>query len=132
MNVLARAKESPFFIQPVFRDDGFFMLLSQFQADQHFLMTYLEDYKMDPACASPLLTFSIFVDYAQDFDLAMVRVDALSKGIQDDEALKVVNNMVDFYRKDDEYALVHAFNHTPDKFDVDDYISQQNQRWKNN
>jgi ATP synthase mitochondrial F1 complex assembly factor 1 len=131
LNVLTRAKESPFFIQPIFRDNGFFILLSQFQAGQHFLMTYLEDYKVDPARAPPLLTFSVFVDYADhELDLTMVRTDVIAKTIDDQEALKVVTNMIDAYRKDELYGLVHTFNHEPEKFDFDDYISQQNQRWK--
>jgi ATP11 protein len=94
-------------------------------------MTYLEDYKLDPARASPLLTFSVFVDYADhDLDLTMVRTDVIARTIDDHEASKVVSNMIDAYRKDEQYALVHTFNHEPEKFDFDDYISQQNQRWK--
>lgn len=127
---LSRAKESPFFIQPVFRDDGFFMLVSQFQADQHFLMAYLEDYKMDPTAASPLLTFSVFTDYADELDLSLVRSEVVNQGINDDEAVKVINGMMSAYTQDDEYEQVHNFNQTPEKFDVDDYISRQNQRWK--
>eukprot|EP00545_Synedropsis_sp_CCMP1620_P007941 CAMPEP_0119015512 /NCGR_PEP_ID=MMETSP1176-20130426/11157_1 /TAXON_ID=265551 /ORGANISM="Synedropsis recta cf, Strain CCMP1620" /LENGTH=214 /DNA_ID=CAMNT_0006968811 /DNA_START=190 /DNA_END=834 /DNA_ORIENTATION=- len=130
LGVLSRAKESPFFIQPVFRDDGFFMLVCQYQADQHFLMAYLEDYKMDPARASPLLTFSLFPDYAEELDLTLVRTDVINNGVLDDEALKVVQGMLDAYRKDDEYENVRNFNKDPELFDIDDYISRQNQRWK--
>lgn len=114
----------------MFRDDGFFMLVSQFQADQHFLMAYLEDYKMDPTAASPLLTFSVFTDYADDLDLSLVRSEVVNQGINDDEAVKVINGMMTAYTQDDEYEQVHNFNQTPEKFDVDDYISRQNQRWK--
>jgi ATP synthase F1 complex assembly factor 1 len=130
INVLERAKESPFFIQPVFRDDGFFMLVSQYQADHHFLMAYLEDYKMDPARASPLLTFSLFADYADELDLTLVRTDVVNNGVLDEEALKVVVGMLDAYRHEDEYEQVRIFNQAPDQFDIDDYISRQNQRWK--
>jgi hypothetical protein len=128
--LLSRAAESPFFIQPIFRDDGYFMLLSQFMGPAHFIMAYLEDYKMDPAGAQPLLTFSVFDDYAKDKDLTLVRADILNQGINDEEGLKVVKSMVEHYVNDDEYATVKGFNSKPDTFDIDDFIAQQNTKWK--
>jgi hypothetical protein len=106
------------------------MLISQFQEPSHFLMAYLEDYKMDPARAQPLLTFSVFDDYAEEKDLALVRADILNKGIEDDEGLKIVKNMLDVYTRDDDYSGVKTFNKKPEHFDFDDYISQQNEKWK--
>lgn len=123
-------RNSPFFVQPVFRDDGFFMMVSQFMEPSHFLMAYLEDYKMDPAGAQPLMTFSVFDDYAKEKDLTLVRADILNRGLQDDEGFKVVQNMIDVYFKDDEYMDVHAFNKKPGKFDLDEYIARQNEKWR--
>lgn len=96
-------------------------------------MTYLEDYKTDPSRAPPLLTCSVFCDYAQDqdFDLTMVRSDVIARTIDDREALLLVTNMMDSYRNDDEYAhYLHTFNHAPDKFNFDDFISHEKKRWK--
>ena len=58
-------------------------------------MAYLEDYQMDPARAQPLLTFSVFDDFADDKDLTLIRADILNKGIDQDEGLKIVQNMLD-------------------------------------
>jgi hypothetical protein len=91
--VLTRAATFPFFVQPVFRDDGFFMLISQFLSPSHFLLGMLEDYKMDPNAATPLLTFSVFNDYADSKDISLVRCDILNRGIQDDEGRKVVQSV---------------------------------------
>eukprot|EP00980_Cylindrotheca_fusiformis_P018603 scaffold6162_cov154-Cylindrotheca_fusiformis.AAC.13 len=93
-------------------------------------MAYLEDYKMDPARAQPLITFSVFDDYAEDKDLTLVRADILNKGIDDAEGLKIVQNMLEMYTNEDEYRSVYAFNKKPDTFDVDDYVAQQNMKWK--
>jgi hypothetical protein len=117
-------------VQPIFRDDGFFMLLSQFQEPSHFLMAYLEDYKMDPSAAQPLLTFTVFDDYAKDKDVTLVRCDILNKGIHDTEGRKIVENMLESYRSDVEFATVKTFNERPNSFDVDDYISRQNEKWR--
>ena len=85
---------------------------------------------MDPSRAQPLVTFSVFDDYADGKDLTLVRVDVLNKGIEDDEGLKIVQNMLDVYTRDDEYIGVYAFNKKPETCDFDDYIAQQNEKWK--
>ena len=108
---------------------GFFMLISQFQAPSHFLMAYLEDYKMDPHSATPLLTFSIFDDYSSK-DIYLVRCDILNKNIGMNEGQKVVESILENYRREDDYSVVKMFNEHPDDFDVDDFISRMNDRWK--
>lgn len=129
-SLLVRAKSSPFFIQPIFRDDGHFMLVSQFFEPSHFIMAYLEDYKMDPAAAQPLISFSVFDDYAKDKDLTLVRADILNNGIDDGEGLKVVRSMLDNYKNDDEYLNVRVFNVNPNSFDLDDFLEQKGKQWE--
>jgi ATP11 protein len=106
------------------------MMISQFQTPTHFLMAYLEDYKMDPHSATPLLTFSIFDDYADDKDVALVRCDILNRSIQDDEGRKVVQSVLDNYRNQEDFGVVKTFNERPNAFDIDDYIARMNDRWK--
>jgi hypothetical protein len=106
------------------------MLLSQFQTPSHFLLAYLEDYKMDPNRAQPLMTFSVFNDLADSHDLSLVRCDIINNGIEDDEGRKVMQNMLNSYHIEEDYSRVTAFNQDPAKFDVDDYISCMNQKWK--
>lgn len=127
--LIPRAVISPFYIQPIFRDDGHFMLVSQFFEPSHFIMAYLEDYKMDPAAAQPLLSFSIFDDYADEKDVTLVRVDIMNRGIDEGEGLKVVNSMIENYKNDDEYLSVRGFNSKPDSFDLENYIAQQSSKW---
>jgi hypothetical protein len=69
------------------------MLVSQFLSPSHFLLGYLEDYKMDPNAATPLLTFSVFNDYADSKDASLVRCDILNRGIHDFEGRKVVQSV---------------------------------------
>ena len=128
--IVDRARTCPFFVQPIFRDDGFFNLVSQFQGPAHFLMAYLEDYKMDPNSATPLVTFSVFNDYAQSKDVALVRCDVLNKGINSEEGRKVVQSLLDHYRCDEDFVSIETFNHRPAEFDFDDHMSKMNDRWK--
>jgi ATP synthase F1 complex assembly factor 1 len=54
-----RAKESPFFILPVARDAGHFVLLLQAQGNSN-LFTFLEDYKRNPSGATPYFVVTLF------------------------------------------------------------------------
>ena len=85
---------------------------------------------MDPAAAQPLMTMSLFDDYADKLDLTLTRVDIINKGIDDSEGFKVANCLVDSYRNEEEYDAVKSFNRKPDAFDIDDFISVQNRKWK--
>ena len=129
--IVDRARSCPFFVHPIFRDDGFFNLISQFQGPSHFLMAYLEDYKMDPHSATPLITFSVFNDYAKSKDVSLVRCDILNEGINGDEGRRVVEGILEHYRNDDDFVSVETFNHRPSEFDFDDHVSRMNDRWKN-
>lgn len=130
LSILDRAEKKNFFISPIFREDGYFMLLSQFQAPSHFLLAYLEDYKMDPNRAQPLLSCSVFNDLAESHDLSLVRCDVINQGIEEGEGLKVMAQLLDSYRLKEDYRHVEMFNDKPAEFDVDDYMACMNQKWK--
>jgi len=85
---------------------------------------------MDPHSATPLLTFSVFNDYADSKDVALVRCDFLNKGIDNEEGRKVVQSLLDHYRDDTDFERIETFNHRPSEFDFDDHISKMNVRWK--
>jgi len=129
-DVLSRASKNPFFVQPVFRNEGFFMLVSQFISPTHFLFAYLEDYKMDPNRAQPLLTFSLFDDLCHDKDLGLVRCDIVNKGITYSEGMQIVQNTINCYGKEGEYDIVKIFNSKPGIFDFEDYVAIQRRKWK--
>lgn len=106
------------------------MILSQFQAPNHFLLALLEDYKMDPARAQPLLTLSVFDDLVDSKDLALVRCDIINNGIEDDEGYKLAKSLIADYSEDESFTNVHMFNKVPDKFDVDAFVSERESSWK--
>ena len=60
-------------------------------------MAYLEDYKMDPNRAQPLMTFSVFNDLAESHDLSWVRSGIINQGIEEDDGRKVLENMLNAY-----------------------------------
>lgn len=54
---------NPFFIFPVRKHSGYYMLLAQNQ-EKSFIYTYLEDYKKDPNNATPYLVITMFDELA--------------------------------------------------------------------
>jgi len=129
-SVLSRAAQCPFFLHPVFRERGHFMILSQFQAPNYFLLAYLEDYRNDPARAQPLLTVSVFDDLAEEHGLNLVRCDVVSKGIEDDEGYAICQRLLDDYENEDNFRTVHLFNKKPDSFDVDEFVKEKERQWR--
>lgn len=130
VKVIDRAEKRPFFIQPVFREDGHFMLVSQYQSPSHFFLAYLEDYKMDPNRAQPLLTFSMFTDLNESHNISLLRCDVINRGIEENEASVIMKNVIDSYRIEEEFSRVKTFNDNPEKFDFDDFVSCSKIKWK--
>lgn len=85
---------------------------------------------MDPNRAQPLMTFSIFNDLADSHDIALLRCDVINKGIEESEGRKVMDMLVATYKAKEDFEWVKQFNGDPASFDVDDYISCMNQKWK--
>ena len=108
------------------------MIVSQFQAPNYFLLAFLEDYRMDPARAQPLLTISVFDDFVDSKDLALVRCDIIAQGIDEDEGYKICKLLISDYSEDEDFQNVHMFNKKPDAFDVDEFVKEKERRWKEN
>lgn len=72
-----RARASPFFVFPVYRKEGFFNMICQFQ-DTCFLLTYLEAFKENPGLAPPCLTVSLYGDLTESKDIGLVRADIVN------------------------------------------------------
>ena len=90
-------------------------------------MAYLEDYKMDPTAASPLMTFTVFDDLAAEKDLTLVRADIVTKGIDDKEGSLIVESLLENYRAD--FSSIQIFNKHPDEFDFEDFLARMNVKW---
>ena len=121
---------SPFFIHPVFREEGHFMIISQFQTPNYFLLAFLEDYRMDPARAQPLLTISLFDDFAEEKDVTLVSCDIINAGIEEDEGYNICKALLDDYSEEDGFRDVHMFNKKPEAFDLDEFVKEKGERWK--
>lgn len=115
---------SKFFIQPVFRNDGYFVLISEFQKP-YFLLTYLEEYQTNPGGAAPKVTASLFDDF-YDKDLMLVRCDFDAKQIN--EAPLAMESVLHNYLND--YEIIETFNLKPDSFSFEDFVAKAKEKWQ--
>jgi ATP synthase F1 complex assembly factor 1 len=123
MKIVERARESPMFIFPVRREQGHFLLLSQFDvAHEMFVMTFLEDYKRNPAAAQPWLSVTLFSELLTSKAVGLLRADFAPERLVKREGEHVMS-LVRRYYGSDNYDRVWTFNHAERHFNLDAYLS---------
>ena len=91
LKITERARESPLFIFPVRREQGHFLLLSQFNAPSDmFVMTFLKDYKQNPAAAQPWLSVTLFGELLTSKAVGLLRVDIAPERLSKQEGEHVL------------------------------------------
>ena len=123
--IKTRAKISPLFIVPVFKSsslDSFVMLISQYQENGGFILTYLEEYRRRPDTATPWMSLMLYSDLQDTKDITLLRSD-FTANVSKKENTAISRMIVDSYLYNDVYGgYVYPFNKKPDKFDFDKYL----------
>jgi len=127
--ILKNGKESPFFIHPIHNKNEFFVLLCQhFPTNRSFVFTDLESYKLDPAAAQPMCSFTIYDDFEKvdanvDEKLILARGDIISPYFSANKALaeSAIRHTLEVYSGN--ATQPHSFNHDSGNFDVEGYLA---------
>ena len=102
VKITERARESPLFVFPVRREQGHFLLLSQFNAQSDmFVMTFLEDYKQNPAAAQPWLSVTLFGELLTSKAVGLLRADIAPERLSKPEGEHIMG------------LARHAWSHVP-------------------
>jgi ATP synthase mitochondrial F1 complex assembly factor 1 len=112
------------FIFPVHRGEagGFFSVLCQFQAS-HFLFTFLDDYRANPATAQPYMTVSAYEDMIDSKNIGLLRADVTAQ-LSREEGAHLVDLLRQYYSSSGSAAeFVETFNHAPAQFDFDAFMA---------
>jgi len=124
--VKSRAKIAPLFIIPVFKSsslDSYVMLVSQYQNNGGFILTYLEEYRRSPDTASPWMSIMLYSDLEDSKDITLLRSD-FTANVTKKENVAISKMIMEAYLADDLYdGYVHTFNKEPSKFDFDKFLS---------
>lgn len=118
-----RGGESPTFVFPVRRDNGHFMLFSQYSTAQRmFVFTFLEDYRKNPAMAQPWASVHLFDELIVSKGLGLLRAEVASERLTTPEAAHLLL-LVRRYYGTDHYDKAWQFNHFQQRFDLDAYLA---------
>ena len=114
------AREAPMFVFPVRRDEGEFVMLSQVQ-EKHCILTFLDEYKLDPLGAAPWMSVTFYDDLAEDKELVLVRGDVSVPKLTRPEGLHLIQLLKAFYLEQPD--MVDCFNNRAAEFDVMAHLS---------
>lgn len=117
--LVKRAEAAPYFIFPVYRQEGFFNMLCQFQ-QSCFLITYLEAFKENPSAAPPCVAVSLYDDLLEKKELTLVRADVINM-LDKTESSLLLKQLLASYQDDKLYEHVDKFNNKPEQFDFEAY-----------
>ncbi|CAG9310426.1 unnamed protein product [Blepharisma stoltei] len=120
--LLRRTKASPIFIFPLKRKAGHFVLVSQAQEKSN-LLTYLEDFKKNPATATPYFVLTLFDELLAKKGIVPVRGDIVDFLIAKPEAELLLKAFLAHYIEGGLYEeTVQIFNHDPNNFNHQKYV----------
>ena len=122
--LMARGQDCPNFVFPVYRPEGMFTILSQFQ-ERCVFFTYLEAFKSNPSRAPPYLTLSVYDELAPSKQMSLLRGD-IAHELTRVEAETLLTHLLSWYLHDaTKYQNdVVVFNKTPHAFEFDTYLQK--------
>lgn len=124
-----RSQASPFFIFPLTRKGGHFVLLCQTQGKSN-LFTYLEDYKRNPESSTPYFVLTLFDELIPKKGVVPVRGDIIDFKIAKTEAEVLMKAFLAYYIEGELYEdWVHVFNNQPDRFKTDQFMKSYFERF---
>ncbi|KAL1524895.1 hypothetical protein AB1Y20_019774 [Prymnesium parvum] len=120
-----RGAESPMFVFPIRRNEGHFMLFSQFSpADQMFVLTYLEEYQRNPLTAQPWASIILFDELVATKGVPLMRAEVAQDRLTKKEAEHLLLLYQRYYAKESTgYDKVWMFNHANRHFDLGSYLA---------
>ena len=119
----SNGKKCPMFVFPVFKgsDDQYMMLFSQFQENM-FILTYLEEYKRNPASARPWMQVTLYDELVEEKAIGLYRADFIPE-LSEAESTKLLKILLYMYSDEEMYnSHVLIFNKHPERFDFNNYV----------
>jgi len=120
-----RATRCPIFVFPIPREQGYFSMLSQMQAEANICaFTSLEVYKKDGDNSRSFLTMVYYTDLLHSKDLVLMRGTFDSTLLKSSEAQFLVNVWQWFLLEDRKFKLMEEFNRRPENFNFERVVQE--------
>ena len=126
---LKRSMGAPYFVFPVARKGGHFMLLAQSQGTSN-LFTYLEDFKRSSEAATPYFVLTLFSELKVTKQIVPVRGDIVDHKVTKAEAATLMTAFLAHYIEGGLFEeTVRVFNHEPDRFNYQKFTTNYIERF---
>ncbi|KAN0028359.1 hypothetical protein ACTFIV_010201 [Dictyostelium citrinum] len=119
--LIERSKACPLFIFPLPGDKGFISMLYQNQGD-HFVFTYLEQYKKHTVNAVPWMVASHYTDFIDTKEIVLMRAEPNLEVLNNTQAQYLYNQLQTYLLDDNKYKIMQTFTNRPNEFDFNDVI----------
>lgn len=122
--LVKRNSTCPLNLYPIYRNSGFFLLLSQYQDANHVVFCNMEDYKRDPHSAMPWLVITMYTELHKSKKVVLLRGDITNKNLQKDEAIRILKLWKLMYldQSGEFFMHVQKLNQTPGEFDIERFL----------
>jgi len=118
-----RIKRAPMVIIPLKKGGGHLMMVAQFQDGESAIVTTLEEYKQNPAMATPHMCVSVYRDLLQTKELVLVRGDYHKTMLSAEEAKGFVQTLFKCYVDTNYFKHVQLLNGSPGQFVWEEYMA---------
>ncbi len=118
---MSSGKANPFFVFPVRKSSGHYMLVCQNQ-DKSFIYTFLEDFKINPNNATPYLVITMFDELVFKKNIGLVRGDVIGD-LSKKDSETIFNLTKLYYTNESLYRDVVTFNRESSKFKHQEHIN---------
>ncbi|KAN0030497.1 hypothetical protein ACTA71_009136 [Dictyostelium dimigraforme] len=119
--LIERSKACPLFIFPLPGDKGFISMLYQNQGD-HFVFTYLEQFKKHSVNAVPWLVASHYIDFIDTKEIVLMRAEPNLEVLNNTQAQYLYNQLQTYLLDDNKYKIMQTFTNRPNEFDFNEVI----------
>jgi ATP synthase F1 complex assembly factor 1 len=119
--ITSNSKQFPMFIFPVHRNNGFTVLVAQWQ-DKHCLFVGLEQFQKHDADAHPVVVLTFYDDFKDKKDIVLARFDITDPVVTKAEVQKLFKDVTHYYTTESGLNWVRDFNLRPQTFDAENFF----------
>jgi ATP synthase F1 complex assembly factor 1 len=121
--MMRNAKQFPMFMFPVHRENGFIVLVSQFQ-DRHCLLTGVEAFQKLGQNAHPVCVVTFYDELMEKKKVILARGDITDPVVNKSEMIRLYEDLLFAYTAESGIQKVREFNLRPQEFDFQRYFQE--------
>jgi len=117
-------------VVPLLKEYGFVNYIVQYESTSNesgrFIITPLAEYQKSGAAAPVRMLAEVWGDLLVSHNLGLIRISFDEEHLSRGDCNKLIRTVLNLYCMEAGYKWVYAFNHTPQLFDFDAFLTYLN------